>query len=290
MSTETLTERDGLVHGMPDDEYHGGPELSHTGMKHLLRSPKHFQEHLTHRVTRPAFDFGHAVHARVLGVGADVVAIPEKVLAKNGAASTTEAKEFIEQARADGLVPLKADVVKRVEATAAAVLANPKAASLLARPGDPEVSGFVTDPDSDVRLRIRVDYLAALRSGRPLPVDLKTTSDVRRSKLRRVVEDLAYDIQSATYRHALRLITGEDPAPMQLVFVETEAPHEVRVVQLAHQDWIEGGELKMRRAIEAYARCTRTGQWPGDDDEPGDIEAITPRPYYLADIEAEEAA
>ena len=290
MTIADLDTRDGLVHGMPDDEYHGGPELSHTGMKHLLRSPKHFQEHLSHRVTKPAFDFGHAVHARVLGVGADVVAIPESMLASNGAASTKEAKEFVRQARADGLVPLKADVVERVEATAKAVLANPKAASLLALPGDPEVSGFVTDPESGVRLRIRVDYLAALRSGRPLPVDLKTTTDVRRSKLRRVIEDLSYDIQDATYRHGLRLLTGEDPAPMQLVFVETEAPHEVRVVQLAHRDWIEGGDLKMRRAIETYARCTRTGKWPGDDDEPGEIEAITPRPYYLADIEAEEAA
>lgn len=290
MSTETLTERDGLVHGMPDDEYHGGPELSHTGMKALLRSPKHYREQQAHRVQKSAFDFGHAVHARVLGVGADIVAIPTSMLAKNGAASTTEAKEFIEQARADGLVPLKADVVARVETTAAAVLANPKAASLLTLPGDPEVSGFAMDPETGIRLRIRVDYLAALRSGRPLPVDLKTTTDVRRPKLRRVIEDLSYDIQAATYRHVIKELVGEEAAPMQLVFVEVEPPHEVRVIQLAHHDWMEGGELKMRRAIETYARCLRTDQWPGDDDEPGEIEALIPRPFYLADIEAEEAA
>lgn len=291
MSETTATlERDGLVLGMPDVDYHTGPELSHTGMKHLLRSPKHFQAELARRVEKPAFDFGTAVHAKVLGVGADVVAIPDDLLATNGAASTKAAKEFIEQARADGLVPLKADVVARVEAAAKAVLANPKAASLLTLPGDSEISGFATDKDSGVRLRIRVDRLATGKSGRLIPVDLKTTADVRRAKLRRVVEDLAYDIQAATYRHVLELLTHEEPAPMQLVFVEAEPPHEVRVIQLAHRDWIEGGRLRMQRAIETFARCQRTGIWPGDDDEPGDIEALIPRPFYLADIEAEEAA
>jgi hypothetical protein len=289
-TAETETHRDGLVLGMPDEEYHGGQELSHTGMKHLERSPKHYREYLAHRVEKPAFDFGTAVHAKVLGVGTDIVQIPEDMLASNGAASTKAAKEFIEQARADGLVPLKRDVVERVTNTANAVLANPKAASLFALSGDSEVSGFTTDPGCGVRLRIRVDRLATTRSGRLLPIDLKTTTDVRRHKLRYVIEDLAYDIQAATYRHVLELLTGEEPAPMQLVFVESEPPHEVRVVQLAHHDWIDGGNAKMRRAIETYARCLRTGTWPGDDDAPGEIEAIIPRPFYLADIEAEEAA
>lgn len=287
MTVETNA-RDGLVLGMDDAEYHGGPELSHTAMKWLLRSPKHYKAKAGKPFVKPEFDFGHAVHAKVLGTGLTAVAIPEELLDSRGYASTKAAKEFCETARANGEVPLKADVVKRVNDAAEAVLANSKARRLLAREGEPEVSLFATDPESGIRLRIRVDWLTAMKNGHPLPVDLKSTTDVRRHKIRRSVEDYGYDLQQATYRHVLNLITGQPIPPMQFVFVEADPPHEVRVVQLAHEDWIAGGDIKMRRAIETFARCTAAGVWPGDDDTDGPIESLTPRPYYLDDIEAEE--
>jgi hypothetical protein len=185
-------------------------------------------------------------------------------------------------------VPVKADIVAKVDAIAEAVLANPKAAGLLSLPGDVEVSLFADDPDTGVHLRGRIDKLGTFPDGRLVNVDLKTTTDVRRRKIVRAIEDFGYDIQSETYRHLLRLTTGADIAPTHLVFVETEPPHEVRVVQLAHPDWVDGGLHKMRRAIDIYARCIATDTWPGDDDEPGDAEPIMPRPYYLESMDEEE--
>ena len=279
---------------LPEAEYHAAPGLSATGMKWLLRSPKHYRQQMDHRTEKAAFDLGHAVHGKVLGVGMDYVIIPDDVLASNGAASTKDAKLFIAAARAEGLVPVKADVADQVGAIAEAVLANPKAAALLALPGDSEVSIFADDPDSGVPLRGRLDRLATLPDGRLINVDLKTTGDVRRHKIMRAIEDYGYDIQSETYKHLLRLASAgvrsnrADVAPTHLIFVETDPPHEVRVVQLAHEDWIEGGRRKMRRAIDIYARCTATDTWPGDDDTPGSAEAITPRPYYLDNIMEDE--
>jgi hypothetical protein len=279
-----------VIEGMPELDYHASPGLSATGMKHLLRSPLHYRQAMDHRVQRAAFDLGHAVHAKVLGVGLDVVVIPADLLASNGAASTKDAKAFIAKSRAEGQVPVKAEVVAQVDAIAEAVLSNPKAAGLLSLPGPVETSLFADDPDSGVSLRGRLDKLGHLKDGRLVNVDLKKTTDVRRFKLLRTIEDFGYDIQSETYRHLLRLALGADVAPTHLIFVEDEAPHEVRVIQLAHHDWIDGGARKMRRAIEIYERCTRLNTWPGDDDAPGFAEPIPPRPYYLNDIELMEDA
>jgi len=82
----------------------------------------------------------------------------------------------------------------------------------------------------------------------------------------------------------LALTTGAEIAPTNLIFVEVDEPHEVRVVTLAHPDWIKVGSLKMRQAIDIYAACLVTGKWPGDDDWPGWPEPIEPRPYYLENL------
>ena len=274
--------------GMPEVEYHASPGLSSTGMKWLLRSPKHYRERMDHRVEKAAFDLGHCVHAKVLGVGMGVAVIPEQLLASNGAASTKDAKTWIANARAEGLVPVKADVVAKVDAIAEAVLSSPKAHTLLSLPGDTEVSLFADDPGTGVHMRGRIDYLGTFPDGRLVNIDLKTTTDVRRRKLVRAIEDFGYDTQSETYRTLLDLTTGKEIAPTHLIFVEVEEPYEVRVVQLAHPDWVEGGQHKMRRAIDIYARCIATDTWPGDDDAPGDVEPIEPRPYYMSDMDLEE--
>lgn len=272
---------------LPELEYHAMPGLSSTGMKSLLRSPKHYRQMMDRRIEKAAFDLGHAVHGKVLGIGMPVAIIPAKLLASNGATSTKEAKAFIAEARAHGRIPVKDDVYARVEAIAEAVLANPKAAALLTLPGDTEVSIFEDDPDTGVLLRGRLDRLAYLPGGRYVNIDLKTTTDVRRHKIVRAIEDFGYDVQSEVYKHLVRLAFGKDVAPTHLIFVEVDPPHEVRVVQLAHEDWIYVGQQKMRRAIDIYAQCTATGEWPGDDDTPGSAEAITPRPYYLDNLDEE---
>ena len=275
--------------GMAEVDYHASPGLSSTGMKWLLRSPKHYRQAMDHRVERATFDLGHLVHAKVLGVGMRVAVIPEAVLSKSGTTGTDAARAFIADARSAGMVPVKADVVAKVDAIAEAVLANSKAHTLLSLDGDAEVSLFADDPDTGVHLRGRIDKLGTFPDGRLVNVDLKTTTDVRRRKIVRAVEDFGYDVQSETYRHLLRLTNpGIEIAPTHLIFVETEPPHEVRVVQLAHPDWIDGGLHKMRRAIDIYARCIATDTWPGDDDEPGDAEPIMPRPYYLESMDEEE--
>lgn len=273
-----------FVEGMPEDEYHAHPALSASGMKTLLRSPKHFRLSRTENQSRPEFDTGHAIHCRVLGVGLPIVEIPFRVLASNGALSTKEAKAFVADARADGKVPLKPATFAEVSRASDAVLANAKAKSLLERPGFTEVSLFATDPATDVALRMRADRLA--EDGTLL--DLKSTTDVRLRKITNAVIDFGYDLSAAVYRHVAQLVTGETPSPMHLIFVEKEPPYEVRVVRLADPAWQIGGEAKMRAAIDLFAWCSEQGVWPGDDEDGGEIHDLPVPVWYERQMNALE--
>lgn len=280
MSAVTI-ERPEVVSGrfaenMPEEEYHAHPALSASGMKVLLRSPKHFRLSRTENRARTEFDVGHAVHCRVLGVGLPIVEIPFGILASNGAVSTKEAKAFVADARAEGKVPLKPATFAEVVRASDAVLANAKAKSLLERPGFTELSLFAEDPSTGVKLRSRLDRLTA--DG--LLIDLKSTTDVRPRKITNAVVDFGYDLSAAVYRHVVELVTGEAPSPMHLIFVEKDAPHDVRVVKLADPAWQVGGEAKMRAAIDLFAWCSEQGVWPGDDEDGGEIRDLPVPAWY----------
>lgn len=264
-----------FVQHMDEDEYHAHPALSASGMKVLLRSPKHFRMSRAVNKPRPEFDIGHAIHARVLGVGLPLVEIPASKLASNGALSTKAAKEFVETARAEGKVPLKPITYAEIIRASDAVLANAKAKQLLERPGFTEVSLFADDPVTGVHLRGRLDRLAGD------PIDVKSTADVRTRKITNAIVDFGYDVQAAVYRMLVELVTGEKPGPMHLIFVEKEPPYEVRVVRLGDPVWQEAGEMKMRAAIDLFAWCTEQDAWPGDDEDGGPIQDL-PAPAWLA--------
>ena len=120
------------IHQIAAEAYHAdpapAPSLSSTIAKVLLgQSPLHAWT-ASPRLN-PAwepkysktFDIGRAAHRETLGAGSDFCAIPDDILASNGAASTKAAKEFIESAREAGLTPLKSDEVTQIEAMRAKI-------------------------------------------------------------------------------------------------------------------------------------------------------------------------
>ena len=60
----------GIRLNVPEVDYHAHPAFSQSQAKVLLQSPAKYHYRLTHpEPPRDVFDFGHAVHAKVLGVG-----------------------------------------------------------------------------------------------------------------------------------------------------------------------------------------------------------------------------
>jgi hypothetical protein len=224
---------------------------------------------------RKTFDIGRAAHRAVLGRGGDYVAIPDGLLASNGAASTKEAKAFIEDARAAGMTPLKAAEVDAIGALAAAVSGRLAAAGVAFDAARSEMTAI--GQVDGIWCRAMIDN-APLDPRQPL-YDLKTTTDASLDAVTRAVCSYGYDIQAAHYLRTWKAATGEDRR-FRFVFVEKEPPYEVAIVELYADpaarpasdyspdelfdgDWLADAEQKLARARSQWRACLDAGKWPG---------------------------
>lgn len=254
----------GLVYDMPEALYHSGPtpteSLSQSGAKLLLApsAPAKFRHDRDNgRKSTRAFDFGHAAHAHVLGVGAPV----RKVYARDW--RTKAAQEERDAAYREGLTPLLAHEAEAAEAMAAALLDDPDAGPLFTSPGASEVSLFGVDPRTGVWVRGRVDRMEERPGGRVRFVDYKTTTGAHADPFNRSVERYGYAMQAAWYLD-LGAQLDDCPDPEAFVFVaqEKEPPYLVSVFDL-DDDWLAIGRELNRQALDLFARCLESGDWPG---------------------------
>lgn len=260
MTTATLT---GVVYDLPDDVYHARPELSSTGARRILDSPARFRWEQEHRVGKRSFDIGHAVHAKVLGVGAPIIGYPDEHLTPSGNPSTRAAtRAWEDEQRAAGLTIVATADLARVDAMTEAVLAHAGARRILERPAvRAEVSAFATDPETGVPLRARFDLLSDDDAA-----DLKTTTGTAsRHGFGRDAARHNYPVQEAHYLDTLAAATGERP-PFRWIVVEKHPPHLVAVHTFDDVTRIIGGELAAT-ARRTYADCMASDEWPayGDD-------------------------
>ena len=254
-ATEPLT---GII-DMPETDYHQRPELSSTEARQLLESPAKYQwrkhageEH------RDTFDFGHAVHGLVLGVGREVVVVDADDWRTNAA------KDAKKLAYETGRVPLLTKDWERAQAMRDAVHNHPAAAMLLdpAR-GTVEQSAFWTDPATGIRCRCRFDKLPPLDTpGRFIAVDFKTAAAADVRSFAKSAASYGYFMQAAWYLDAVRVLLERPDAAFVFVVQEHEPPFLVNVIELDAPALTIGRE-RNARARELYAECTASGVWPG---------------------------
>jgi exodeoxyribonuclease VIII len=264
-----------IVHDLSDNDYHTRPELSSTGARLLLPefggSPAKFKYRQGREYHSAAFDVGKAVHAQVLGVGAQAVAYPEDVLASNGAASTKAAKDWADSVRFEGKIPMKAADLRPITGMSEAVLRHPTARALFELPGHREVSVF-SEVDG-VKVRARFDALTDETPNGVFGIDLKTTSEsAAADTFTKTVIKYGYHVQEQWYRETL----GED-IRFAFVVVESTAPYLVAVHELglAYKDM---GKTLAKVARTLYADCEAANTWPG---HPEDVQTLEP-PVWAA--------
>lgn len=258
-----MSRADGVYDGIPDTVYHADTDsLSSSGARAILKSAAQFRYDQDHpHPPKKEFDFGHAAHSLVLGVGAELREIPEPLLASNGAVSTTAAKEFITQARAEGAVALKPDDYRKVKAMAAAITDNPFARQLLESPGQPEQSIYWTDPDTGTRLRARPDWLTRTNR-RQFIVDYKSTVDSAPAAFAKHAASFGYHCQDPWYRDGV-VAAGLDDDPEFLFIAQSKSPPYLVSVTRFDPESVAHGRRRNRRAINLFTECTRTNTWPG---------------------------
>jgi hypothetical protein len=278
------------VYDIPEDVYHADPvpgrSLSCSGAKRLLppSCPAKFRHEQLHgRPDKRAFDFGHAAHAKVLGVGAPVVVVQKT--AKDGTKSdatdlrTKSAQEHVEEIRAAGMVPLLREEVEQVDGMAKALREHPVAAALFdpERGGKPEQSLFRQDPLTGVWLRSRLDWLPQpSKDGRMILADYKTTISCDWEAIRKTVAAYRYDMQAVFYSDMALSLGLAEQVPFVFVLQEKAAPYLVRVVE-PDSTALRIGEHDVRRAIDLYAACVEQDRWPSYSD---DVELL-PLPYWF---------
>ncbi len=279
------------IHHMDAATYHSDPapmpSLSSTLAKTITsKSPLHAW-HACRRlnpdyvsVERKTFDIGTAAHRALLGVGEDYVAIPEDLLASNGAASTKEAKAFIADARAAGTVPLKADEVEQIEAMRAAAVVKLDSYGIHLDPARSELAAFAEI--DGIWCRALFDN-APTDPRQPL-YDYKTCEDASPEACLRSIVNYGYDVQAAHYLAVWRAITGEERA-FTFIFQEKLAPHEVTLIRLSGS-FRDLGENRAARARRLWRECITTNNWPGYPAGVHEVDA----PAWLIEREYQEAA
>jgi hypothetical protein len=281
----------GAYSDVPIEAYHGGeicpaPSLSATGAKKLAGrgtkgcTPRHFWEASNLNPNRKpqedtdALRFGRALH--------DALLLPERwsgsdcyhVTCEGFSRAKTKALaieiEAAAEAEAAGMTIVSADDAMLIDAMVAAVRAN-KLANLLLTNGEPEVTLAGPDPKLGVWRRARPDFLPHKKQ---IITDVKTAADASFEGFSRAVKDRRYDLAAAMQLDLIGDIFGPDPA-RRFVHLVIEKPAKYRpgdyipvaLWELPSADILRGHHL-YRRALNVFADCLRTGEWPGYADQP----------------------
>ncbi len=273
----------GFYDDVAEEIYHADrASLSHSGAKTLLKAPALFRhEQDNPPVYKKAWDYGTAAHAKVLGVGAEIRAIPASSLAKNGAASTTEAKAFIEKARKEGAIALKAAEVQQIDDMAEQLATHALASELLAD-GRPEVSAYAPDPETGIMRRCRFDWL-----GTTVLTDYKSAVSSEPNAFAKAAKDFGYHQQHPWYLDLARDL-GHPAEAFAFIVQMKAAPYLVTVVELK-EPAVRLGRERNRQALQIYRDCLDAGTWPGyvPDTEFARVDLPT---YAYYDTEVETAA
>lgn len=261
----------GVYVDIPMESYHGalcvGPSISSSGLRTIeAKTPAHYyaESYLNpNRVPREektAFDFGQAAHFLLLSqpqFNKHFVVRP----AVFDSYRTKAAQEWRDSARAEGLVPLLPEDLTVIKAIAENLDAHPLASDLLR--GRVERSIIFQDSATGIWLKSRPDVLSA----DTIVADLKTTTDASPDAVRRTILDWGYAMQGALVGKAMKAVLGIEMSTFVLVFVEKTPPYAVNVVEVDNE-WIAYASLQLRRAINTFAKCVETGEWPGWYGEP----------------------
>jgi len=279
----------GKIIRLPAAQYHADPaptpSLSSTLAKMLLkRSPRHAW--CNSRRLNPAyasvdsvnFDIGRAAHRAILGCGEDYAAIPEGVLASNGAASTKEAKAFIATQREAGRVPLKGGQIEQIEAMRIVAHNRLSEFDIVLDPSRSELCA-ISQIDG-VWCRAMFDNVPA---DPKLPIfDLKTCEDASPDACLRSILNYGYDIQAEHYRAVWKAATGEDRG-FVFIFQEKGDPFEVCLIRLSGS-FEAMAKRRAARARTMWGECLINNNWPG---HPIGIHAVD-APAWLHEREFQE--
>lgn len=259
----------GVYDSLSNDDYHGGPGTSKSGLDIIRRSPMHFAYRASaanDNKATAAQAFGSAFHCAVLEPDrfAETYVVAPKCDRRTKEGKQTW-QDFIDaNPRAEHLT---ADEMETLQGMCAAVRAHPAASKLLSAAGRAERSFYWRDPETGELLRCRPDYLR----DDGIIVDLKSTHDASPEEFMRSIANWRYHVQAPFYidgvNEAIRQADLSMARAKAFVFIAVEktAPYAVGVYMLDAES-MEVGRLEYRADLRTLAECRASGVWRGYGD------------------------
>lgn len=252
------------------EQYHQHPALGCSGVKEILRSPKHFHHRYilgNRRDETEALRFGTIAHAAIVEPKRflESYVIEPKFVGKTKDGRDSERSAAAKEMRAEWEASLEADAILVTQDDADAIVGmiesvqgHPDACAAL-KNGIPERSYYATlrSPSGrELRMKTRPDYV---RDDGPL-VDLKSTINAGFDAFRSQIRKMDWDTQAAIGTDIVEALTGKREDFIWIA-VEKEPPY-CCAVYVANDVPIEIGRKFYRRAMDTYIQCLDEDRWP----------------------------
>lgn len=275
------TPEPGIYHGVSMDVYRQWDAVNSSFLWRLSRqSPRHAQYEREHPSDpTPAQQFGTLAHLAILEPNRfkdEVITLPSDAPrrpserqrnARNPSESSIESINFWDEweEKSRGKLVATSDTMTELLEIERAV--RVQICSGLVTGGESEICLVWIDRDTGVKCKGRLDYLI---SGWDTEIlDLKTTEDASFIAFQNDIYRYGYYQQSAFYLDGFEAITGVRPRAFVWLAVEKEAPYIAKAWETESDsyDVVLPGQAKYSEALEIYARCLETGEWPAYGDE-----------------------
>lgn len=249
------------------DEYLAIEALNWSTIKHIERSPLHFQHALGNPIEdRPLLARGRGFHTKVL----EPDRFDDEYAVFYGERRAGKEWEAFKRA-VEGRTILKLEEVARLDAMVESVKHHPHAARLLFSDGYREHVITWTDPATGRRCKARIDCVCLL-PGHEAIVDLKSTVEAAARRFGMIASRLLYHRQVVWYLDGWTLWCREQRMPEleltpTLIAVESEAPHDVGVYYLTEEQIYLAREAN-NAMLAKLVECEQSGRWPGVAPEP----------------------
>jgi methylphosphotriester-DNA--protein-cysteine methyltransferase len=259
----------GIYAGIPFDTYRAWDAVNQSFLKTMLsHSPAHAMHERDNPTSTAALALGSLVHAMLLEpdtVADNFIVIPECDR------RTTEGKAiyaaFLARKR-PSQVEVKAGEWEKAEAMVAICTNHPTATEWLADAEEREVCIVWNDAATGLRCKARLDGITQRLYGHGI-LDIKTTADASADSFSKSIYNYGYHMQAAFYRDALRSLELT-PAEFRIIAIESSAPYQTACYELS-ETAIELGAVEIRKALDLYATCRESGNWPGYESQTLDL-------------------
>lgn len=245
----------GIYQGIPNEAYHAGPGISKSGLWKIHTStPAHFKFPPPPK-RKEHFEFGEAVHLAILE--------PDTFEAKTYRGPDDRRgnkwKDAIEFGKVSNKIVLTETDYDNALAVRDAVHADQWINSIITG-GDRmvEASAYWKDEQTGVMCRCRPDLY---RKDLNIILDVKSTLCAAERDFAKSIVNYGYHSQEAFYSDGMAALGAGVDAFVFLAW-EKESPYAKAVYELP-PSIVEEGRLIMRKALNTYAACVTSNNWPG---------------------------